>query len=180
MNLGGIKGWVAFGSILYAFMGPVSAQAESKKGEKEMTISLGNQVSIEYTLRLEDKQVIDTNVGSKPLTYVHGSHQIVPGLEKGLEGLKIGDSKQVTVKPEEGYGIVDQEGFREVEKEEIPKEALKVGAQLQGRYASGKRFSVRVAEIKDKTVVLDLNHPLAGKTLHFEVKVLDIKKAPVQ
>ena len=94
--------------------------------------------------------------------------------------MKIGDSKQVTVKPEEGYGIVDQEGFREVEKEEIPKEALKVGAQLQGRYASGKRFSVRVAEIKDKTVVLDLNHPLAGKTLHFEVKVLDIKKAPVQ
>ena len=82
-----------------------------------MTISLDNKVSIEYTLRLEDMSEIDTNVGSDPLTYVHGSHQIVPGLEKGLEGLKIGDTKEVTVKPEEGYGVVDQEAFREVDKE---------------------------------------------------------------
>ena len=180
MNLRGINRWVAFGSILFAFMGPMSAQPESQQEKKEMTVSHGNEVSIEYTLRLKDKQVIDTSVGSEPLTYVHGFHQIIPGLEKELEGLKIGDSKQVTVKPEEGYGFVDQEAFEEVDKEKIPQDAVKVGAQLQGQDASGKKFSVRVVEIKDKTVVLDLNHPLAGKTLYFEVKVLDIKKAPVQ
>ena len=82
-----------------------------------MTVSAGTKVSIEYTLRLEDKAVIDTNVGSDPLTYVHGSQQIIPGLEKALEGMKMGDSKQVTIKPEEGYGRVNEEAFVEVKKE---------------------------------------------------------------
>lgn len=69
-----------------------------------MSISQGKTISIEYTLKLEDKTVVDSNVGGGPLTYIHGSHQIIPGLEKALEGMKIGDIKEVTVKPEEGYG----------------------------------------------------------------------------
>ncbi|MFQ5792771.1 MAG: peptidylprolyl isomerase [Acidobacteriota bacterium] len=159
----------------------MSVQAESQKGDtEEMTVSSGTRVSIEYTLRLENKAVIDTNVGSEPLTYVHGSQQIIPGLEKALEGMKIGESNQVTVKPEEGYGLVDQEAFVEVKKDQIPQDALKVDAQLQGRDASGRIVHARVVEIKDKTVVLDLNHPLAGKTLYFKVKILDIQKAPAK
>jgi FKBP-type peptidyl-prolyl cis-trans isomerase SlyD len=71
----------------------MSVHAESEEGEKEMSVSAGTKVSIEYTLRLEDKAVIDTNVDSDPLTYVHGSQQIIPGLEKALEGMKMGDSK---------------------------------------------------------------------------------------
>jgi len=136
------------------------------------------KVSIEYTLRLEDNTVVDTNVGSGPLTYVHGSQEIVPGLEKALEGMKIGDSKRVTIKPEEGYGVVNPEAFVEVKKEQIPEDALRVDAELQGRDASGRVFQVRVAEIRGQAVVLDFNHPLAGRTLRFEVKVLDIQKAP--
>ena len=143
-----------------------------------MAVSSGMKVSIEYTLRLEDNTVVDTNVGSGPLTYVHGSQEIVPGLEKALEGMKIGDSKRVTIKPEEGYGVVNPEAFVEVKKEQIPEDALRVDAELQGRDASGRVFQVRVAEIKGQTVVLDFNHPLAGRTLRFEVKVLDIQKAP--
>lgn len=69
-----------------------------------MSISQGKTISIEYTLKLEDKTVVDSNVGGGPLTFIHGSHQIIPGLEKALEGMKIGDIKEVTVKPEEGYG----------------------------------------------------------------------------
>ncbi|MFQ5532679.1 MAG: peptidylprolyl isomerase [Candidatus Methylomirabilales bacterium] len=149
-----------------------------------MTVSSGTKVSIEYTLRLkEDKDteaVIDTNVGSEPLTYVQGSHQIIPGLEKALEGMKIGESTEVTVKPEEGYGLVDQEAFVEVKKEQIPQDALKVDTQLEGRDESGQTVYARVVEIKDQTVVLDLNHPLAGKTLYFDIKILEIQKAPVK
>ncbi|MFQ5804266.1 MAG: peptidylprolyl isomerase [Candidatus Methylomirabilales bacterium] len=180
MKRHGIKRWVALGSILCTCIGSVAVQAESQKGEQEMTVSSGKAVSIEYTLRLEDKAVMDTNVGAEPLTYIHGSQQIVAGLEKALEGMKIGEGKQVTVTPEEGYGVVHQEAFREVNKEQIPQDALKVGAQLQGRDASGRIVHARVAEIKDQTVVLDFNHPLAGKTLYFEVKVLDIQTAPVK
>jgi len=155
-----------------------AAEGEGGREKKRVAVSPGMKVSIEYTLRLEDNTVVDTNVGSGPLTYVHGSQEIVPGLEKALEGMKIGDSKRVTIKPEEGYGVVNPEAFVEVKKEQIPEDALRVDAELQGRDASGRAFQVRVAEIKGQTVVLDFNHPLAGRTLRFEVKVLDIQKAP--
>jgi FKBP-type peptidyl-prolyl cis-trans isomerase SlyD len=158
----------------------MAVQAGSQKGEKEMTVSSGTRVSIEYTLRLEDKAVIDTNVGSEPLTYVQGSDQIVPGLQKGLEGMRIGESKQVTIKPEEGYGAANPKDFVEVKKEEVPQDALTVGAQLEGRDDSGRPFYARVVEVKNQTVVLDLNHPLAGKTLFFEVKILDIQETSVE
>ncbi len=145
-----------------------------------MTVSSGTRVSIEYTLRLEDKAVIDTNVGSEPLTYVQGSDQIVPGLQKGLEGMRIGESKQVTIKPEEGYGAVNPKDFVEVKNEQVPQDALTVGAQLEGRDDSGRPFYARVVEVKKQTVVLDFNHPLAGKTLFFEVKILDIQETSVE
>ena len=180
MKLYGIKWWIAFGSIFYVFIGSVAVEAQSKKGEKKVTISTGRKVSIQYTLRMEDKAVIDTNVGSKPLTYIHGSHQIIPGLEKALEGMNIGDIKQVTVKPEEGYGVINKEAFLEVKKEQVPSDALKIGAELQGQDAAGRIIHARVTEIKKQTVMLDFNHPLAGKTLHFDVKVLDVQEAPVR
>ncbi|MFQ5990706.1 MAG: peptidylprolyl isomerase [Candidatus Methylomirabilales bacterium] len=146
-----------------------------------MAVSSGTKVSIEYTLKLEGEEaVVDTNVGSEPLTYVHGSQQIIPGLERALEGMKIGESKQVKVKPEDGYGVVDQEAFVEVKKDQVPQDALKVDTQLQGRDSSGRLFHARVVEIKGETVVLDLNHPLAGKTLSFDVKVLDIQNTSVK
>ena len=92
--------------------------------------------------------------------------------------MKIGNSKRVTIKPEEGYGVVNPEAFVEVKKEQIPEDALRVDAELQGRDASGRVFQVRVAEIRGQAVVLDFNHPLAGRTLRFEVKVLDIQRGP--
>ncbi len=144
-----------------------------------MAVSSGTKVSIEYTLRLEDKAVIDTNVGAEPLTYVHGSGQIVSGLEKGLEEMKIGESKEVAVNPEEGYGPVNPEAYMEAERGEIPPGAVRVGAQLEGQDDGGRPVYTRVVEVKDQTVVLDFNHPLAGKTLHFDVKILDIQQGPV-
>ncbi len=138
-------------------------------------VSSGKEVSLEYTLKLDNDEVIDSNVGDAPLTYTQGSGQIITGLESALEGMQVGDSKHVTVKPEDGYGAVNPEAFQEVPKENIPPDALKVGTELIGRDAQGRVVRPRVAEVKDKTVVLDFNHPLAGKTLHFDVKILDVK-----
>ncbi len=171
-----INQWVVFCFIFCALIGSVTIHAESQK-EKAMTISSGKKVSIEYTLTLEDKSVIDTNVGSEPLSFVQGSHNIISGLQNALEGLKIGDSKQVTIKPEDGYGLVDQKAIMEVSKEQIPQDALKVGAHLQGQNDDGQVITVMVVEIKEQTVVLDFNHPLAGKTLHFDVKIVDIQES---
>jgi len=162
--------------IFCTLIGSVTIHAESQK-EESITVSSGKKVSIEYTLTLEDKSVVDTNVGSEPLSFVQGSHNIISGLENALEGLKIGDSKQVTVEPENGYGPVDQKAVMEVSREQIPQDALKVGSQLQGQNPDGQVVHALVKEIKEQTVMLDFNHPLAGKTLHFDVKIIDIQES---
>ena len=153
---------------------PTATQAESPGGSN-MSISDGNIVSLEYTLTLDNKEVIDTNVGGAPLTFTQGSHQIIPGLESALEGMKMGESKQVTVEPKDAYGEVDEQRVQEVPLEHIPPDARKVGMQLEGKDPHGRIVRPIIREVKDKVAVLDFNHPLAGKTLYFDVKILDIK-----
>lgn len=140
-----------------------------------MAISEGSKVSIEYTLKLDDDSVVDTNVGGEPLVYVQGGNHIIPGLEKALEGLNVGDEKEVNVSPEEGYGPLNDAAYVEVAKEEIPEDARVVGAQLQAQNPQGQMVYPVVTEVKDETVTLDFNHPLAGKELNFSVKILDIE-----
>jgi FKBP-type peptidyl-prolyl cis-trans isomerase SlyD len=159
--------------LCWAFMGsPVGA--ESSISDDNATVSIGSAVSLEYTLTLDDQSVLESNVGKEPMTYTQGAHEIVPGLETAMEGMKKGERKHVVVSPADGYGPIDPQAIREVKKELIPAVAQKVGAQLQGQAADGSTAFPRVKEIKADTVVLDFNHPLAGKTLHFDVTVLAI------
>jgi FKBP-type peptidyl-prolyl cis-trans isomerase SlyD len=156
-----------------AFTGALAAE----KSKDANVIKDGSVVSFEYTLSGEDGKTIESNKGKAPLKYTQGSQQIVPGLEKGLAGMKAGEEKRVKVKPEDGYGPVDPKGFQEFPKDKIPSEGLKVGAVLMARGPQGQQVPVRVHEIKENTVVLDLNHPMAGKTLVFDIKVLDVQPA---
>jgi FKBP-type peptidyl-prolyl cis-trans isomerase SlyD len=137
------------------------------------TVSHGKVISLEYTVKLEDGQVVDTNVGGDPLTYTQGAHQIIRGVESAVEGMEVGETKQAVVSPAEGYGDRDQNALHEIPKEKVPQEA-KVGTQLHGKDSSGREIRPTVSAIKGETVVLDFNHPLAGKTLHFDLKVLNI------
>lgn len=138
-------------------------------------VSEGKEVALEYTLKLDNQKVIDTNVGGEPLRITQGSHQIIPGLENALEGMTIGQTKKVTIQPDAAYGPVDPEAFLELEKNQLPPETHKVGTIVEGKDAQGHVMRPRVSEVKKDTVVLDFNHPLAGKTLYFDVTVLDIK-----
>lgn len=140
-----------------------------------MTIATGSKVSIEYTLTLGDDQVIDSNVGGQPLEYTQGSGHIIPGLENALSGKKAGDNLTVTVSPEEGYGPVNEEAIIEVQTENLPADARKVGMQVQGQTPEGQTVQAKVIEMRDQTAVLDFNHPLAGKTLHFAVRVVGVQ-----
>jgi FKBP-type peptidyl-prolyl cis-trans isomerase SlyD len=152
---------------------PLIASAQGKAEEK--VVKNGSVVSLEYTLTGDDGKVIDSNKGKEPLKYTQGQNQIVPGLEKEMTGMKVGGEKRVKVKPEDGYGPVNKDAFQEFPKDKIPPEGMKVGAVLMAKGPQGETIPVRVHEIKEKTVVLDLNHPLAGKTLTFDVKVVDIQ-----
>jgi len=107
-------------SVLTVLPLSASVLAETPSGATPMSISKGQTVSIEYTLTLENKKVVDTNVGKKPLKFVQGSHEIIPGLETALEGMKKGESKHVTVPPEKGYGPKDPKAILEVPIDQIP------------------------------------------------------------
>ena len=137
----------------------------------------GAVVSFQYTLSGEDGKTIESNKGKEPMRYTQGARQIIPGLEKGMAGMRVGDEKRINVKPEEAYGPVNDKAFQEVPKEKIPAESLKVGAVLTANGPQGQSKPVRVHQIKEKTVVVDMNHPMAGKTLLFDVKILDIQTA---
>jgi FKBP-type peptidyl-prolyl cis-trans isomerase SlyD len=159
------------------------AQTPAPAPDKPGAVQTGSSVSIEYTLKDEVGQVLDTNKGKSPLVFTQGQQQIIPGLEREMIGMRAGEEKKVVVKPEDAYGPVVPNAQTEVPKDAIPKEGLKVGTALMARSGSGETRPVVVKEIKDSTVVLDLNHPLAGKTLFFDVKVLGVeppKAAPTK
>jgi FKBP-type peptidyl-prolyl cis-trans isomerase SlyD len=141
----------------------------------EPQIREGSQVALEYTLSDESGTVIESNKGKQPMSYIHGKSQIIPGLEKELSGMKVGEEKKIKIKPEDGYGPVNLDAFQEVRKDKLPPEALKVGTMLMAQGPQGQGIPVRVHEIKDTTVIMDLNHPMAGKTLSFDVKISEVK-----
>ena len=161
--------------LMFAISFSVSA---AEKAKNDLVVKDGMLVSMDYTLKGTDGKVIDTNKGREPLKYVHGQKMMIPGLEKELTGMKVGGEKNVTVKPEDAYGPINKNAFQEVPKEKLPPNGLKVGAVLAAKSPEGQVVPMRVHEIKDSTVVMDMNHPMAGKTLVFNVKIVDIQPAP--
>lgn len=140
-----------------------------------MIIEKGKTVTFEYTLTIEkSNEVIDTNVGGEPLTFTHGSSQIIPGLEDQMTGMKAGDQRKVTVKPEDAYGPKLEEAVIELRTEQVPENSRKIGSMLQTQSPEGQIIRGRITRIDDDKAVIDLNHPLAGETL-FDVNVLDVK-----
>ena len=143
-----------------------------------MKVGKGSVVSVDYELHLGDGQVVDASAPGEPMSYIHGEGQIVPGLERALEGLSVGDAKQVVVPPEDGYGEHDARGVQEVPKSAFPAEMQPaVGLELMAQGPGGEEVPFVIREVKPESIVIDLNHPLAGKTLHFAVTVREVRAA---
>ena len=143
--------------------------------QPNQVIEKGSSVKIEYTLKDDKGAVLDTNAGKEALAFTQGAQQIIPGLDRALLGMKAGDSKKVTVKPEDAYGAVDPKAEAEVPKDALPQGAAVVGTRLLARGQDGQPRPVTVKAVKDTTVLLDLNHPLAGQTLFFDVTVVSVE-----
>jgi len=134
-------------------------------------------VSIDYILTVEG-QVVDTTEGDEPLSFLQGHQNIIPGLERELAGMKIGDSKQVVVSPTEAYGDVDLDNIIDVPRSEFPDEIpLEPGTELEVKNSDGEVLSATINEVNKDSVKLDFNHPLAGKELTFDVTVVDLRQA---
>lgn len=131
-------------------------------------------VAFEYTLTV-DGAIMDSSQGKPPLSYVHGRKQIIPGLERELAGLHAGDAKDVTVTPADGYGEPNPAATLTVPKTQLPpKLEPHVGAIIRGKDGQGHPVVATIKAIGQDDVTLDLNHPLAGKTLHFNIKVISV------
>jgi len=142
---------------------------------KSAVIENGKVVKFHYTLSVEGKE-LESSEGNEPLSYQQGQGTIIPGLEAGMLGLKVGDTKTITVSPEDGYGMPHAEAITEVPKSQLPQgEEIIVGTMLASQQGNGQIIQATVKEIKEETVILDFNHPLAGKSLTFEVEVVEVK-----
>lgn len=140
-----------------------------------VAVAAGRRVSLEYTLRLEDGTLADSNVGGTPLVYTQGTGSLLPGLERALEGMVAGESKQGALEAAEAYGAIDPDLFQPVAAERIPEQDRRVGAQLAYRDENGERRLVRVHDVRGDVIVVDMNHPYAGSDVRYEVRVLKVE-----
>jgi FKBP-type peptidyl-prolyl cis-trans isomerase SlyD len=135
-------------------------------------------VEVHYTLTDGKGEVLDSSKDVDPLTYLHGGHNIVPGLEREMTGRGMGDTFQVTVAPEDGYGIRNDVGLQGVPRDQFPDGAeLLEGMQLGLQNEEGDMIPAWIVGVADDMVTIDLNHPLAGVTLVFDIEVVGIRAA---
>ncbi|MDY0120371.1 MAG: peptidylprolyl isomerase [Sulfurimonas sp.] len=144
-----------------------------------MAIEANQIVSLQYEVRDGDK-VVDSNVGGAPLVFMFGKGQIIPGLENGIANMTIGEKGDVLVKAVDAYGEYNQEAQQEVPKDQFAGIDLEIGMSLYGQGEDGGTVQVIVKEIGEENVLIDFNHPLAGKDLMFSVTINNVRDASAE
>lgn len=139
-----------------------------------------NTVKVHYTGKLSDGQVFDSSEGKEPLEFTLGQGRLIPGFEKGLINMKLNEKKTITIASDEAYGAIREDLIQEVAKSELPQEITpEVGMGLVSKSPDGQEMNLLVAEVREESIVLDGNHPLAGKDLIFDLEVVEIKDVVV-
>ncbi len=143
-----------------------------------MNIEKNRVVSLHYTLTSTEGEILDKSEEGRPLDYLHGSGNLIPGLESALEGKKAGDSFAVTVPPEQGYGVYDDGLVMNLAKSKFDTaEEVKEGMEFAGETEDGEYHVFRVVSVKGEKVKVDGNHPLAGRKLNFQILVENVREA---
>ncbi|MEJ2184921.1 MAG: peptidylprolyl isomerase [Gemmatimonadota bacterium] len=135
----------------------------------------GDQVAVHYTGKLDSGEVFDSSDGRDPIRFELGSGQVIPGFEQAVEGMAVGDKREIRIEPEDAYGQPSDELLVEVARTQLPGDIEPaVGMPLQVQTGGGEQRVVRVTEVGDDTVTIDMNHPLAGRALNFELELVEI------
>jgi FKBP-type peptidyl-prolyl cis-trans isomerase SlpA len=135
-----------------------------------------NTVKVNYTGKLSDGQVFDSSEGREPLEFTMGQGQIIPGFEKGIIDMKVNEKKTITIAKEDAYGEINEDLKQEVPKTELPQDIEpEVGMGLVSKSPDGQEINLHIVEVKEESIIIDGNHPLAGKDLIFDIEVLEIK-----
>lgn len=145
-----------------------------------MTIANDNVVEFNYTLKDDEGNILDQSQG-QPLAYLHGHQNIIPGLEAQLLGKKVGDKFTASIEPADAYGEFDDAAVQEVPRENFQGvDNIEPGMQFQSQTDDGHMMLVTVKDVQDDMVIVDANHPLAGKKLHFDIEVVSIRDASAE
>jgi peptidylprolyl isomerase len=137
-------------------------------------VTEGKTVMAHYTLTVEGK-VLDSSKQREPLNFKVGSKQVLPGFEKAVQGMKVGEKRSFQVSPDDGYGEEDPGEIREITKDKLPPDVIpEAGMTLYAKGIDGQPMPVRIVEVTNNGVILNYNHPLVGRTLNFEVEIIDI------
>ena len=141
-----------------------------------MKAKQGSKVKIDYEGKLDDGTIFDSSEKhGKPLEFEIGKKMVIKGFEDAIIGMEKGKEKEITIKPEQAYGEHNDQLIKKVPREQLPKEPEpKEGMMLAIGTPDGKQFPAKITEVTDKEIILDLNHPLAGKTLHFKIKLVEV------
>jgi len=135
----------------------------------------GDSVKIHYTGTLDDGSQFDSSAGREPLEFELGSGQVIPGFEKAVDGMAVGESKSVNIPAEDAYGVHHAQMVQEVPRSALPDDlAPEVGMNLQAQGPDGQMLNLVVAEVRDDSIIVDGNHPLAGKALNFDIELVSI------
>ncbi|MGD9032019.1 MAG: peptidylprolyl isomerase [Desulfobacteraceae bacterium] len=135
----------------------------------------GDTVKVHYTGKLENGEVFDTSREQEPFEFTVGKQAVIPGFEKGVVGMEVGDTKTIEIPPEEAYGAKQDQLVVEVNKSEFPDDITPaIGQRLQIRQQDGNPIVVTITDLTEDIITLDANHPLAGYTLFFDVELVDI------
>ncbi|MYM64587.1 peptidylprolyl isomerase [Pseudomaricurvus sp. HS19] len=144
----------------------------------DLTVGEGTQVTLNFALKLENGDVIDSNLGQEPATFVVGDGNLLPGFEKALQGLKAGTNDTFVIKPEDGFGQRNDNNIQEMPRNQFSDELeLVEGLMLSFADAQNAELPGLVVAFDDKTVTVDFNHPLAGRNILFEVAIVDVQPA---
>ena len=140
-----------------------------------MIVEKNKIVSIHYTLLLENGDSVESTIGQQPWEFIVGKNKAVPGLERELIGMKVGETKEIKVTPEQGFGLYKENLLQTLDRKVIPSDIkLQEGLVLEGKKKGGEKVKVTVKSFDKKNVVFDLNHPLAGKNLIYKVQVINV------
>ena len=138
-------------------------------------VTEGKLVKVNYTLTVEGN-VVDSSREGEPFEFEAGSNQVIPGFDEAIMGMNAGEKKSFQVSPEKGYGHENPKGIQQAPRDKLPADLKpEVGMPLHATMPDGQVIPARIIEIKESIIVLNFNHPLAGKTLNFEVEVIDVK-----
>jgi FKBP-type peptidyl-prolyl cis-trans isomerase SlyD len=146
----------------------------------DLTIQANTHVTLDYELRAEGGEVLDASAteGGEPIRYVHGYGMLVPGLEAALAGLRAGDEREIVVPAESGYGERDEALVLEIDRAEFPDpKTIEIGDEFVAESPDGEELSMSVVGVDGNVVTVDANHPLAGMTLRYQVKVRAVREA---